>query len=66
MTGLRRDCQMWPYRLLADLELAAKKAAEHLEIDADERLANIATALRVYGENYTTNKGRQERLQQIG
>ena len=45
---------------------AAKKAAEHLEIDADERLANMATALRVYGENYTTNKGRQERLQQIG
>ena len=45
---------------------AALKAGEHLAVGADERRASVASALKEYGEQYTTEIGRRERGKQLG
>ena len=50
----------------AKVREAALKAAEHLASGADERLASVASALKEYGEQYTTEIGRRERGKQLG
>ena len=44
------------------LKEATSKAAECLETRGDERSIRAAAALRQYGEDYTTEKGREEQL----
>ncbi len=51
---------------VAKVRQAALKAGEQLAAGADERRVSVASALKEYGEQYTTEIGRLERGQQLG